>query len=84
MVTLIHGQEVAQRCVFQTAALYPASRNTGKLGDSQPGFGSESILHAFRGDEMMLKRLSLSCLSELSLPRLLKTIGLVKSISMAI
>jgi hypothetical protein len=84
VVTLIHGQEVAQRCIFQTAALYPASRNTGKLGDSQPGFGSESILHAFRGDEMMLKRLSLSYLSELSLPRLLKTIGLVKSISMTI
>lgn len=32
---------------------------------------------------MMLKRLSLSCLSELSLPRLLKTIGIVKSISEA-
>lgn len=81
VITLIHGHDVAQRCIFQTAALYPAPRIEEKPGDKQPEFGSESILHAFRGDEMMLKRLSISSLSELSLPRLLKTVGLVKSIS---
>jgi tyrosyl-tRNA synthetase len=70
VVGLVHGSEVAQKCIYQTAAVYPAAR-----GD----FGSETILQAFRGDEIMLKQFSLNSIVDVPISQFLKMIGLVKS-----
>jgi tyrosyl-tRNA synthetase len=82
VVTLVHRAEVAEKCIFQTAALYPAPRNNANTQEKHPQLKAELILRAFRGDDAMLKRVTLSSVSDLPLPRLLKDIGLASSISM--
>ena len=79
VVTLVHRAEVAQKCIFQTAALYPTPRQNGVSGETRSEFTSESILQAFRGDDIMMKRFSLNSIHGLPVSRLLKAIGLVKS-----
>lgn len=78
VVTLLHRKEVAQKCIFQTAALYPAP-NINNTGTKRPGYRSELILQAFRGDKAMLKRLPMASIDGVPLSRLLKTIGLATS-----
>jgi tyrosyl-tRNA synthetase len=83
VVTLVHSSEVAQQCILQTAALYPApltsTTNDTIKGKPPPNFKPEFILQAFQGDETMLKRFSKTAISDISLPQLLKMIGLAKS-----
>jgi hypothetical protein len=61
---------VAEKCIYQTAAVYPAAQ-----GD----FGSKTILQAFRGDDVMLKQFPLNSIADVPLSQFLKMIGLVKS-----
>lgn len=70
VVTLVHGADVVQRCIFQTAALYPAHS-----GD----YKSETILQAFHGDSTMVKKFTDNSVVDVPLSQLLKLIGLVKS-----
>jgi tyrosyl-tRNA synthetase len=81
VVTLVHSADTAQRCIYQTAALYPAARNPTASGVKQPDLKSSLILQAFRDDNNMLRRVSLSSILGLSLARLLKEVGLSKSYS---
>jgi tyrosyl-tRNA synthetase len=84
VVTLVHRTEVAQRCIFQTSALYPGPRITSCGVSREPNFRSESILQAFRGDDVMLKRIPVSSILGRPLSRLLKEVGLVKSYSLTL
>lgn len=77
LVTLLHTSKVTEKCIFQTSALYPVAAASGE--GSRPHFRSESILRAFRGDDTMLKRFSMSSMARLNLPRLLRNIGLTSS-----
>jgi tyrosyl-tRNA synthetase len=70
VVALVHSADVAQRCIFQTAALYPAAS-----GD----YKSETILQAFHGDSTMVKKFTHDSVLDVPLSQLLKMIGLVKS-----
>jgi len=79
---MIHREEIAQKCIFQTGALYPAPDNLSGGENRTSDYKSHFILQAFRGDDVMLKRLALSAIIGLPLSRLLKTIGLVKSNSL--
>ncbi|HUL00208.1 MAG TPA: hypothetical protein VLX29_05055 [Nitrospirota bacterium] len=81
VVTLIHRAEVAQKCIFQTAALYPGPRIADSPDASQRNFRADLILQAFRGDDAMLKRLPPQSVEGMTLSRFLKSIGLVKSYS---
>jgi tyrosyl-tRNA synthetase len=82
VVTLIHRSEIAQKCIFQTAALYPGPRLALTPSASLPNFRAELILQAFRGDDAMLKRVPASAIKGMPISRLLRSIGLVKSYSM--
>jgi tyrosyl-tRNA synthetase len=82
VVTLLHRTEVAQKCILQTAALYPAQQSPSTLGMQLPGYRSEIILEAFRGDGALLKRIPLHSVLGAPLSRLLKMIGLAKSNSL--
>jgi len=81
VVTLVHSAKVAEKCIFQTAALYPAPHIKSSAEGRQSQFNPELILRAFRGDDAMLKRLSQTAINGLPLPRLLKDIGLASSLS---
>jgi tyrosyl-tRNA synthetase len=76
VITLVHRAEVTEKCIFQTAALYPAPS-----ADSEGGnlLRSERILHAFADDEVMLKRYPFTEIHGMPISRLLKTVGLTKS-----
>ena len=76
VVSMLYRSETAQKCVFQTAALYPAPSSDG-IKDNI--FNPEMILDAFRGDGKMLKRLPFQSIAGLSLARLLKMIGIARS-----
>jgi tyrosyl-tRNA synthetase len=82
VVTLVHRAEIAQKCIFQTAALYPGPRIANSPGASLPNFRADLILQAFRGDDAMLKRLPSNSIIGMPLSRLLRSINLVKSYSM--
>lgn len=82
IVTLVHSAELAEKCNFQTAALYPTPRAKDNTQEKESQFKPELILRAFRGDDAILKRLSQSAISGLPLPRLLKDIGLASSLSL--
>jgi tyrosyl-tRNA synthetase len=77
VVTLLHQAETAQKCVFQTAALYPAQSSSSNTKHTT--YKSDLILHAFRGDGVMLQRLPLLSVLGVPLSRVLKMIGLVNS-----
>jgi tRNA synthetases class I (W and Y) len=63
-----------------TAALYPGQRTTN--GNScHVNLRAELILQAFRGDEVMLRRMSMDSVLGLPFSRLLKEVGLVPSYS---
>src|SRR5271156_1332680 len=79
VITLVHHAEVTDKCIFQTAALYPAPSADGE-GENR--LRSDMILHAFADDEVMLKRYPFSEIQEMPIFRLLKTVGLTKSTSM--
>jgi len=82
VIMLVHGAGVAQKCIFQTAALYPGPRLANNPNSSLPNFRSDLILQAFRGDDAMLKRLPSASITGMPLSRLLKSIGVVKSYSL--
>jgi tyrosyl-tRNA synthetase len=82
VVSLIHCSQVAEKCIFQTAALYPAPRNLSSPEEKQSPYRPDLILRAFQGDEIMLKKLSRSSVTNLPLPRLVKEIGLTTSYSL--
>jgi tyrosyl-tRNA synthetase len=78
VVTLVHGTQLARRCMLQTAALFPEKQvvsGNSPYHDFRPG----SILEAFRGDDVMLRRIPTSAVLGQPLSRLLKDVGLVKS-----
>ena|SRR5271170_5245034 len=81
IVTLIHRNRVTETCIFQTAALYPARSKTADDEENQSPFNTSLILGAFRGDDTILKRLSLDSITGVPLARLLKSVGLVNSFS---
>ena len=78
LVSLIHGPEVVERCIFQTAALYPA-----KTDGQTAGYKASSIAKAFRGDEMMFKQISRTAFLGRSISRLLKELEIVPSYGMS-
>lgn len=82
LVSLVHRSQVAEKCIFQTAALYPAPRNSSSPEEKGSQYRSDLILGAFQGDNIMLKKLSRSSLANLPLPRLVKEIGLTTSYSL--
>ena len=78
LVSLIHGPEVVERCIFQTAALYPA-----KTDGQTAGYKASSIVKAFRGDEVMFKQISRTAFFGRSISRLLKELEIVPSYGMS-
>jgi len=74
LVSLIHGPEVVERCIFQTAALYPA-----KSAGQAAGYNVSSVVKAFRGDEVMFKQISRTAFFGRSISRLLKELEIVPS-----
>ena len=81
VVSLVHRPQVAEKCIFQTAALYPASRHHSNSEEKQSQYRPDLILRAFQGDNIMLKKLSRSSVANLPLPRVVKEIGLTTSYS---
>jgi tyrosyl-tRNA synthetase len=77
VVTLVHQAHTAQKCVFQTAALYPAQSSTSDT--KRTSYKSDLILHAFRGDAVMLQQLPLLSVLGIPLSRVLKMIGLAST-----
>lgn len=73
LVSMIHGVEVAERCVFQTAVLYPA-KSAGATG-----YNVSSVVRAFTGDERMFKQISRNAFLGKSISRLLKDLEIVPS-----
>jgi hypothetical protein len=67
---MVHGPQVAERCVFQSAVLYPAKA----AGEAK--YNVSSVIGAFSGDEMILKQIRRDDFMGQPLLRLLKHVGL--------
>ena len=79
VVTLVHRADVTNKCILQTAALYPAPVSSNDAGTKRQHLKSDMILQVFRGDDNMLKRLPISAIANLPLSCLLRSTGLTKS-----
>jgi tyrosyl-tRNA synthetase len=78
---LTHGSETTQKCIFQTAVLFPPPTISAD-GEKRLEYDSRSLLSAFRGDKEFYRKIERNVIIDLSLARLLRDINLVDSISL--
>jgi tyrosyl-tRNA synthetase len=70
LVSLVHGVQIAQRCIAQTTALYPPK---------ETGYNVEGVIRAFQGDERMSIKIGRDAFFGRSIARLLKDLDIVSS-----
>ena len=70
LVSLVHGVQVAHRCIAQTTALYPPK---------ETGYNVEGVIRAFQGDEKMFIKIGRNAFFGRSIARLLKDLDIVSS-----